>query len=194
MTFDEFKADALRTESKPQKLNFSLGGLTLLLGVASMTASIVDQSKKTMFYGKSLDTEKINATIDKLKADLTLMQTALHRIAIPEDVATEMHMPNMRIAHGAIGMFTESAELLDAVADQIRTGKLDLTNVAEETGDSDWYKAIIHDEAGISEEESRAKVIAKLKARYGDKFSNESALNRDLSAERAVLEAAFVPV
>jgi hypothetical protein len=30
--------------------------------------------------------------------------------------------------------------------------------------------------------------IAKLKARYGDKFSSEKAINRDLTTERTILE------
>ena len=32
------------------------------------------------------------------------------------------------------------------------------------------------------------KNIAKLKARYGDKFSSDRAINRDLETERTILE------
>lgn len=41
---------------------------------------------------------------------------------------------------------------------------------------------------GIDIDEARNRNIAKLKVRYGDKFSTEAALNRDVMAERKVLE------
>jgi hypothetical protein len=44
---------------------------------------------------------------------------------------------------------------------------------------------------GSSFEEAADKVIAKLRARYPEKFSGELALNRDLVTERAVLEGAL---
>lgn len=40
----------------------------------------------------------------------------------------------------------------------------------------------------IDTDDMRAKIIAKLKARYGEKFSSESAINRNLDTERAILE------
>ena len=42
---------------------------------------------------------------------------------------------------------------------------------------------------GSSFDEAMEKNIAKLKARYGDKFSEEAAVERDLGKERSVLEA-----
>ena len=62
--------------------------------------------------------------------------------------------------------------------------------IAEETGDIDWYQAIIEDETGVSEEDTRAKVIAKLRKRYPNKFDSDLAVNRDLGAERAAIEGA----
>jgi hypothetical protein len=40
----------------------------------------------------------------------------------------------------------------------------------------------------INLEECFEKNIAKLKARYGEKFSSEMAINRDLETERNILE------
>lgn len=188
MNFNEFKTDALRTESCPAALNFSREGLAQLLMAGVMMAHIMDTAKKTMFYGKVLDAPKLQAQIEDLQTKLSVLSGTAAVIAEPGE--STLHAPNLRIAHGAIGMFGESGELLEAVLKQLLTGELDLVNVAEETGDSDWYKAIIHDESGVSEEASRAKVIAKLKKRYGDKFSSEAALNRDLAAERTALESA----
>lgn len=193
MNFDQFKTDALRTESRPEALNFNLTGLAALLSAAVLMAKIMDTAKKTMFYGKPLDVGQLREQLDQLEDMAKGLGRAGHLLGDPKAIIRTAgnittHMPNLRIAHGAIGMFGEAGELLEAVLKQIATGELDLVNVAEETGDSDWYKAIIHDEADVSEEQSRAKVIAKLKKRYGEKFSSEAALNRDLVAERQVLE------
>lgn len=95
----------------------------------------------------------------------------------------------IRLLHGAIGMATESGEILDAIKKHIFYGApLDLVNVKEEVGDSLWYQAIILHELSSSFPEVMEKIIAKLKARYPDKFSAEKALNRNLAAERNILE------
>lgn len=190
MNGKEFADLALRTESKPKALNFSHGGLVQLLAAGIAIANIMDTAKKTMFYGKPLDVTAYVDQIRNLRSNLQDMEQTAHRAATPDGNPDShpWHSPNLRIAHGAIGMFGESGELLEAVFKQMTTDKLDLVNVGEETADSDWYKAIIHDESGVSEEECRAKVIAKLKVRYGDKFTNEGALIRDLTAERNALE------
>lgn len=186
MDFQTFKENALRTESRPERLNYNLGCLVQLLTAGVMMAKLMDTAKKTMFYGKPLDQDKFRTQVSQLQEQLMQVGQRIYLVDTHEDTA--LHCPNLRIAHGAIGMFGESGELLEALLKQIRTGELDLVNTAEELGDSDWYKAIIHDETAVSEEQVREKVIAKLKQRYGDKFSSEAALNRDLAAERAVLE------
>lgn len=94
-----------------------------------------------------------------------------------------------RLLHALLGMVTETAEFADALKKFIFYGKeLDLINLKEELGDVDWYKAIAIDELGTSMEEVWERVIAKLQARYGEKFNEEGALNRKLEVERAILE------
>lgn len=58
----------------------------------------------------------------------------------------------------------------------------------EEIGDLLWYMSRIADTCGFTLEEAMATNVAKLKARYGDKWTQEAALNRDLKLEREVLE------
>lgn len=190
MDFEQFKTDALRTESRPERLNFSLGGTAMLLSVCVQMAHILDTAKKTIFYGKPFNEDDMRDQIRSLQDSLTMLSQRAHNIAVRDDRPhPTLTAPNLRIAHGAIGMFGEAGELIEAVLKSMQNGgQLDMVNLAEETGDSDWYKAIIHDETGVSEDDTRAKVIAKLKQRYGDKFSSEAALNRDLDAERKVLE------
>lgn len=94
-----------------------------------------------------------------------------------------------RLLHAGIGLSTEAGEFLDALKKHIFYGKkLDRVNLAEEVGDLFWYTAIIADELGFDFESVMDKNIKKLKARYGDKFSEAKADKRDLSKEREILE------
>ncbi|WP_127715943.1 nucleoside triphosphate pyrophosphohydrolase family protein [Halobacteriovorax sp. HLS] len=94
-----------------------------------------------------------------------------------------------RLLHAGIGLSTESGEFLDALKKHIFYGKeLDRVNLAEEVGDLFWYIAIVADELGLDLEDVMDKNIAKLKARYGEKFSEEKAENRDLETERKILD------
>ncbi len=96
---------------------------------------------------------------------------------------------NIRLLHGAMGMCTESAELLDALKKHIYYGKeLDITNIFEEIGDELWYIALICNELGFKIEDIMETNIKKLAARYPEKFSEEKAINRNLDVERKILE------
>lgn len=95
----------------------------------------------------------------------------------------------IRLLHAGMGLATESAEFLDALKKAIYYGKeLDKVNLAEEMGDILWYCATALDELGVSFEEVMEKNIAKLEARYPEKFTEEKAENRDLKTERDILE------
>lgn len=99
-----------------------------------------------------------------------------------------------RVMHGAMGMVTEAGELMDMLKKHVIYGKpFDPVNVLEEAGDKMWYAAIVLHACGFGFEEALERNIAKLRARYGDKFSEERALTRDLDAERATLEAKPAP-
>lgn len=94
-----------------------------------------------------------------------------------------------RLLHAGIGLSTEAGEVLDALKKHIFYGKeLDKVNLAEELGDLFWYMAILADELGIEFESVMDRNITKLKARYGEKFSEEKAEKRDLDKEREILE------
>lgn len=94
-----------------------------------------------------------------------------------------------RLLHAAMGLVTESAEFLDALKKHIYYGKtLDTTNLKEEIGDITWYERIGIDELETTLESIIYTNIAKLKARFPDKFAEDKAIVRDLGAERAILE------
>src|SRR5262249_12605893 len=95
----------------------------------------------------------------------------------------------VRLLHAMIGLCTESGEIQDQLKKHIFYGKpIDTTNLVEEMGDLFWYLGIMANTLGVSFEEIMAKNNAKLRARYGDKFTETAALNRNLNAERNILE------
>jgi len=94
-----------------------------------------------------------------------------------------------RLLHAGIGLSTEAGEFLDALKKHIFYGKkLDRVNLKEEMGDLFWYLAIACDELDVEFETLMERNIEKLKARYGEKFTEERAEKRDLQAERQILE------
>lgn len=96
--------------------------------------------------------------------------------------------PNL--VHAAIGISTEAGELLDAIKKGLFYGKtVDMVNIREELGDLLWYVAVACFASGASFEALFEQNIAKLRARYPEKFTEYDALNRDLVNERKVLEA-----
>lgn len=93
-----------------------------------------------------------------------------------------------RMMHAMLGLMSELGELADALKKHLIYGKpLDMVNLVEELGDKDWYRALFADAIGVGIEKSWEINIAKLRARYPERFTQEQALNRDLAAERRVL-------
>lgn len=94
----------------------------------------------------------------------------------------------IKILHGLMGMCTEIGEAMDALKKYLIYGKpMDYVNLEEEIGDLFWYCAILADACGFTFESSMEKNIAKLKARYPNKFTEFDALNRNLEKERKIL-------
>jgi NTP pyrophosphatase (non-canonical NTP hydrolase) len=115
-----------------------------------------------------------------LKTEAVNFNAIVQRMGSPE---------NIRLLHAAIGLATESGEIQDQLKKAIFYGKpLDKVNLEEELGDLFWYIALMSDALNVSFEDIMAKNVAKLKARYGDKFSESAALDRNLSVEREILE------
>lgn len=188
MKSEEFISNAVRTESVPEKLTLSKSVTLSVLQVLIAASSVADTYKRAIFYGKPLDEEKLKERVNSLHVAVTHMAVGYNSSPLVEE---QLFEPNLRLLHSSMGIFGESGEMLEILHEQIQTGNLDMVNFAAETGDVDWFKAIVHDETGISEETIRAAVIAKLKVRYGDRFSSDAATNRNLDAEQVALEAAL---
>ena len=96
----------------------------------------------------------------------------------------------IRLDHAVTGICTEAGEIADAIKKHKFYGKeLDRANLIEELGDLYWYINIAQDVLGVTTEEVQRINNAKLMKRYSSgKFTEEAAINRDLDAERKILE------
>ena len=132
----------------------------------------LDRIKKAIFYGRALSSAPVELGVWNCNK-LTFEISGVPELAI----------------HGIIGAATECGELLEALSLALRDGsELDAVNIKEETGDVFWYLAILAKSQGFTFEECQETNIAKLRKRFPDKFTEYDALNRDLNAERNVLE------
>lgn len=107
----------------------------------------------------------------------------------PELIARLSDPRTIRLLHVGLGLVTEAGEFVDALKKYIFYGKpLDLVNLQEELGDSNWYSALGIDVLETTFEKILTTNIEKLRARYPEKFTSDAAINRDLKSEREVLE------
>jgi NTP pyrophosphatase (non-canonical NTP hydrolase) len=91
--------------------------------------------------------------------------------------------------HMIFGMLTEIGELADIYKKNLAYKKeVDEINAKEELGDIMWYVANYCNINGFNLEEILDINIAKLEARYPDKFTEKKAINRNLDLERQILE------
>lgn len=170
MKFDYIK-EAHRTlsgEFHGDKVGVAFLGDTL--GNAIKAADELDGIKKALYYGKSVNGRLIyNGDIPATKL--------------------KEHGYSVDLIHGIIGAHTESAELLAALSNALYDDTaFDTVNIKEEVGDLLWYLAIIAKACDFTLEDAQQVNIAKLRARYPDKFTEDKAIDRDLTAERNVLE------
>jgi len=81
--------------------------------------------------------------------------------------------------HAALGLCTESGELLGAIKKALFYGrKLDRKHVKEELGDILWFVSQLLRSEGWTWEEVMIENIEKLEKRYPERFSEELAYER----------------
>jgi NTP pyrophosphatase (non-canonical NTP hydrolase) len=167
--------DALRTKS-PQ-FNLPDEFVEVLVDATRAAAGlggIIGALKKSIFYGKPF-TDPTNGD-DPWLPDVIEPNTA----GLDAD-----------IVHGIIGLVTESCELMELIYESLKTGQpIDLTKLIDESGDQMWYLAILLSKLGVDFEAVQRGNIAKLKARYPEKFDAVAFDNRNKAEETAALTAA----
>lgn len=122
------------------------------------------------------------------------IENVLRTDAIYDEELKQRLCNNARLLHAAIGLATESGEFLDALKKHIFYGKpLDKVNAIEEQGDSLWYIGLALDELATTMNDVLTQNINKLKLRYPNKFNGKDAIERNIEAERNLLEHGFEP-
>lgn len=151
----------------------SQGAILTLLEEAISALHRLDKAKKALFYGRKPQGSYYLPLDEDIKVD------ALHPV----------RQSAINLLHGIIGHATESGEMLEALANALRGEvPLDVVNVQEEIGDSFWYDAAILRVFGATFEDVQRVNIKKLRSRFPNNFSEYDANNRNLEAERKILD------
>lgn len=196
---ERFTNNVKVTESIVPKLNVNLNGLKNALRVFVASANVINQYKRQMFYpGAELDYKVMIEQLNEIgfaiggQPVIHDAESMLYGLQTYEKQGREtLPHENTRFIHGALGMATESAEVVESLLNYLNTGELDAANVNEEVGDTEYYAAVTVDSLGLTLDDARGAVVTKLRRRYPDgAFSTDHALNRDLEAERKILEDA----
>lgn len=194
MNLQNYVNDALRTESKIESVKTNAVILLNVLDMVISVGTLMDLLKKNIFYKKPITPSDIAYLVERI-ADRA---ESFPSWALGDDDKTDVSKHpqwewgidvDARVFHAIVGSITESAELAEALRRAIfDETPLDRVNVLEEFGDINWYQAIATDALGGSFEETLKRNIAKLKARFPEKYSDERANNRNLQVERLILE------
>lgn len=179
---DKFITDAVRTESTIEAVEVNERLLTGIIQSIISLGNVLDMLKKNTFYGKEID-------LGAAQYHLAIANDTIGSIAqmTAAEIVLKNRLPvNPRLFHAIVGTVTEGVELLEAL--NLYRPELDNINILEEFFDINWYEAIAIDELGGDFQNILDQGIAKLRARFPDKFTSEDAINRDVGAEREILD------
>ena len=184
MNLQEFTEQAIKTESVIDVVETDARLFKQALWIFIHASSVLDAMKKNIFYGKPIDWNKLAKAFDDIRFISEKMPCALNA-----DMHDRLDV-DPRIFHSIVGICTESGELAELLARTIGFPEngFDVVNFGEELGDIDWYKAIGTDATGLNPDNILDTVIKKLQKRYPDKFTSDDAINRNVDAERSLLE------
>lgn len=173
-----------QTEEAPRTLSPSFHAehaypeyLIGIYSAALVVNAMADAYKKSLFYGRHPEEGlpllgHVRASDEVRKASSTV----------------DMQKGNVDLLHAALGMLTESIEFFEEVFKSFTIDdEMDEAHAREELGDLLWYQAIALNELKTTFEAEAARNIAKLKARYPEKFTEEAAVNRDTEAEQLAM-------
>jgi hypothetical protein len=204
----DYRNAVLSTESKPEALNFGPATLLVALNMAVAATVVLDQFKRAIYYGRDMDQKKAMEAIGVMQNAAEALkfpigtgryrdQQDVHFFLsnLPEDVVKNLNPANLdlRLLHAAIGQFTESGEFIEGILPTLLGQPVDKVNLLEEQGDSSWYGEIALDALGYSREQCNFTNIKKLTDKKAGRyqkgaFDPNAAIDRDVSAERTLLE------
>lgn len=140
--------------------------------------------------------EFINAgtTLDHVKKSVVYGRPFPGQLSLGEQPcpAPDLSKIDVQVVHALLGIITEATELAQALeAVLFRGADCDAVNLLEESGDIDWYQALLDHVLGATQEERWTTNINKLlRKRYAKSggFTPEEANTRDTEGEREILE------
>lgn len=151
------------------------------LGAAAVALGALDAVKKTLFYGREYPHP--------------LGSIGQHSMSLVEDWCADVHhqvdIPTadaIDVVHSILGTATEAGEQIELLLSTFKTKVFDSINFGEEIGDGQWYTAIGCTAVGTTIDMEQMRNIKKLRTRFGGKFTEYYANNRNLKDEREVLE------
>lgn len=183
--FKDFTDLAIRTEAIKDTVQVDAVLFKNLQEIIVNTGDILDLIKKNAFYGKTIDYARVDS---RLSGVMDSMENIA--LSVPADNSNYKTITlDTREFHGALGFLTEAIELFELV--DLDSPTLDLVDMCDELGDSDWYKAILLDAKTVSlEDQVWVPVILKLQERFPDAFESALAITRDKNAEKAITKSA----
>lgn len=148
----------------------------------NVAAQNLDRYKKLLFYGEDANKQRFRDNNIANKDGYSITE------AFSDD--NESEIKARYILHAILGVMTEAGEMGEAIRAALtgQPGGLDDVNLLEESGDVKWYLAMLARALGNAWDDDERCNIAKLRARFPDKFNSEAANNRDLDNERTILE------
>jgi NTP pyrophosphatase (non-canonical NTP hydrolase) len=173
VTFTEFVPLAIKTETKARPLNLDIIDLGLTDRILHAFLGLATEIDEYNLAKRKLD--KVNALeelgdmlwyLAVLKDELDFNTYRMKELDMEFDM-TGLDLVKKTIFYGKELDINKIKICCEILYNQV------LNHIGVLNGDSE----VIMD-----------TIVAKLKARYGDKFSNEDADNRDLDTERAILE------
>lgn len=182
MDINFYTDQAMRTESIIDLASFDIDTLKKVLAVSIAVGNLLDDIKKNIFYNKPINMDKWNDNLSKISNQ---------GIELNLENKQSINM-DTRLLHSILGIATEGTELLEAIDSTItnqHTTDIDTVNIREELFDVMWYMLIAHNTCEFNFEETLKMGFHKLQVRYPDKFTSDSATNRNLEQERSTLES-----
>ena len=194
MNFKEYAPLAMRTcKELPTADHIN----HMCLGIVGEMGELVDQIKKAYVYGKAIDQVNIIEEVGDVAyytAGIGHLFSSLADWMNSDELKQSVNYEKLEAARKnvtrAILLNTMSAANLAVdltmMADAGDLGNPEAEEVAKTLGTSLFATALLLE---VDLAQAYEVNIAKLAKRYGDKYSDYAAINRDTDAERAVLEA-----
>lgn len=152
---------------------FTPGYLVAILSAIKSGGELVEAYKKALYYGK-------------VPPEGLFQYEELEKTLGPEaKQLMDLDAGDVQLLHAAFGMAGEISEFSQEVLKGFLKGaEVDKTKALTELGDILWYYALALRQLDSTFEEEAERNIAKLRARYPEKFTEEAATVRDLEAEQ----------